>query len=164
MVFAKEDPSAYLKGKIFNLNAYSLLSGQANIYFKGEYVGQTYLDAQSLSDTTSLFLGKDKDIIIKRIQRVKMNNKFKTMGKTRSDLDIVVSVKNNKASEIDLVIVEQYPITKYKEILINITEAEGATNDKKMGRLEWKLNLQPSEKQDVNYKYTVKHPDSITID
>lgn len=164
MVFAKEDPAAYLKGKILNMNTYSLLSGRANIYFKGEYVGQTHLNTQNLSDTTSLFLGKDNDIQVERIQRVKINNKFKTIGKTRSDLDVVVSVKNNKTNEIDLVVVEQYPITKYKEILINVTEAEGAKNDEKMGRLEWKLKLQPNDKQDVNYKYTIKHPDAITID
>ncbi len=165
MVFAKEESSAFLKGEIIHMNAYNLFSGKANIYFKGEYVGQTMLDSRTLSDTTSLFLGKDKDIIVERTQRIITNkNMFMTNGKTKSDLDVLVTVKNNKTQPVNIIVVEQYPLTKQKEILISVTEAEGATNHEEIGKLEWKSILNPNEKQEFKYQYLTKYPSYINVE
>lgn len=165
VVFAKEDPSAFLKGKVANMNAYNLFSGKANIYFKGEYVGQTLLDSRHLSDTTALFLGKDNDIIVERTQRIVTNkNTFMTNGKSKSDLDVLVTIKNNKKQPINLVVVEQYPKTKQKEILITLIDAEGAKNHEKTGKLEWKSRLNPNEKQEFKYQYLTKYPSYINVD
>lgn len=162
VVFAKEDQHAYLKGNLVKLNAYNLFTGKANIYFKGAYVGQTILDVRNLSDTTALFLGIDNDVVVERTKHVKIHeNQFN--NKVKSDLDITVSVKNNKQQPINLVVIEQYPITKHKEVLIAILEAEGAENDKRIGKLKWKLNMNANQKQMFNYKYVTKHFKTIVV-
>ena len=164
LVFAREEPAAYLKGKIADITQYNLFTGQANIYFQGQYVGQTILDTKHVSDTMSLFLGKDKDIVVERKQFTKVNsNTFMTNGKTRSDLDINVIVKNKKHQLVNLVVVEQYPITKHKEVAIALSEYEGASHDEKTGKLEWKLTLSPGQEHEFNYKYSTKHPDYIHV-
>ena len=37
-------------------------------------------------------------------------------------------------------------------------EAEGATINKVLGRLTWKLDLKPSEERKQKFSYSVKHP------
>ena len=73
-------------------------------------------------------------------------------------------VKNNKIEPVNIVVVEQYPITKQKEILISVIKAEGAINNEKIGKLEWKSTLNPNQKQEFKYQYLTKYPSYINVD
>lgn len=161
-VLAKENPCAFLKGEIINFNSYHLFNGNANIYLKGEYVGQTVINSKLISDTTSLFLGKDNDITVERLQHVKKNkSKYMNNGKVKSDVNIQITIKNHKNKPINLVVADQYPISKHKEINTVVLFAEGAQNNKKTGMVKWTTLMNPHQKKEFNYNYIAKYPTNL---
>ena len=83
----KLDQSAFLTAKMVNWQDYDLQSGEASLYFEGTYLGKTYIDLGSASDTLSLSLGKDNGIKISR----KLIKEFSTkqfIGNNRTETTI----------------------------------------------------------------------------
>ena len=64
----KLDADAFLTVGLADWGKLNLMSGNANIFFEGAYVGQSYIDANNTKDTLTLSLGRDKKIIVKREQ------------------------------------------------------------------------------------------------
>lgn len=62
----KLDKDAFLMARITNWNQYSLLEGEANLYFEKGFVGRTILNANALNDTLEVSLGRDRSIVIER--------------------------------------------------------------------------------------------------
>jgi uncharacterized protein (TIGR02231 family) len=60
---------AYLTGNITDWEKQSLLSGEATLYFENTFVGKSMLDVNQQSDTLSISLGNDNNILIKREKR-----------------------------------------------------------------------------------------------
>ena len=62
----KLDASAYLTAKIIDWQELNLLPGQANLFFEGTYLGNSFLDIMNAGDTLNLRLGKIRGVVIKR--------------------------------------------------------------------------------------------------
>ncbi len=62
----KLDRDAFLLAKATGWEEYSLLPGEANIFFEGTYVGKSYIDPNSTKDTLTFSLGRDKRIVVNR--------------------------------------------------------------------------------------------------
>ena len=48
-VTPKLDRDAFLTAQVTNWEQYNLLSGEANLFFEGTYLGKTYLNTQNRS-------------------------------------------------------------------------------------------------------------------
>ena len=59
-VAPKLDLDAFLIAKATGWEDFSLLPGEANIFFEGTFVGKTFIDPNSIKDTLSISLGRDK--------------------------------------------------------------------------------------------------------
>ncbi|MFN6086457.1 MAG: DUF4139 domain-containing protein, partial [Fluviicola sp.] len=75
----KIDPSVFLVAEILKLDELQLVPATANIFFDGTYMGETYLDPSQMQDTLTLSLGKDPNILVKRIL-LKKEYKEKIIG------------------------------------------------------------------------------------
>ena len=62
----KLSKDVYLVARFTDWTRYNMLDGNASLFFKGIYQGETYLNLKSLEDTLSLSVGRDKEIIIER--------------------------------------------------------------------------------------------------
>ena len=62
----KLDKAAFLLAKVSNWGQYNLLSGDANIFFEGAYVGKSHINARITADTMLLSMGRDESISIER--------------------------------------------------------------------------------------------------
>ncbi len=60
--------NVFLTAKIGNWEQYNLLPGEANIYFEGSYSGKTNINPQATTDSLTVSLGVDPNIIVKRTQ------------------------------------------------------------------------------------------------
>lgn len=154
----KLDPGVYLMAEIIKLDELQLVPAQATIFFDGTYIGETYLDPSNTSDTLRLSLGKDPNILVKRIL-LKKDSKDQIIGSERErSFSYEISMKNLKGTKIQLIVEDQIPLTTNGAIKIEDTETGKANYDKSTAMLKWKINLDPKEAKKVTYGFKIKHP------
>lgn len=154
----KIDPGVFLVAEILKLEDLQLVPASANIFFDGTYIGETYIDPTAMNDTLKLSLGKDPNIIAKRIL-LKKEYKEKVIG---NDIERTyayeISVKNLKANTIELVIEDQIPVTSNGEIVIEAINTDKADYDKTTGKLTWTVDLKTKVTDKFTYSFKIKYP------
>jgi len=159
----KLDRDAYLLAEITDWQKLDLLPGTANIIMDNTYLGKSMIDPNSTADTMNLSLGKDKRVAIKR-STVKDYTSTKTSGSTtRQTFTYELTVKNNKSTDVDLLLKDQYPISSIKDIETKLEDSNNAMVNEETGVLTWKISLKPGESKKVRFTYTVKYPKEIKI-
>jgi hypothetical protein len=154
----KLDHSAFLTAKMVNWQDYDLQSGEASLYFEGTYLGKTYIDLGSASDTLSLSLGKDNGIKISR----KLVKEFSTkqfIGNNRTETkQYEISLRNTKRIAVNIIVSDQFPISTIKEINVDDLKAPQAQIEKETGIVTWVITLQPGQERKLGISYSVKYP------
>lgn len=159
----KIDPSVFLVAEILKLDELQLVPATANIFFDGTYMGETYLDPSQMQDTLTLSLGKDPNIIVKRIL-LKKDYKEKIIGNEKErSYSFEISMKNLKDKNIELIVEDQFPVTSNGEIVIEPINWDKADYDKTSGKLKWTVDLKAKEAKKVTFSYRVKHPKDQNI-
>jgi len=148
----------YLVARLTDWTKYNMLNGNANLFFKGIYQGNSFLDLKSTDDTLSISVGRDKDIVIEREIQKDFTSKGFASSYRKELKGWNINIKNNKESSIKLVVEDQYPISKSDDIKVELMEQSGAQQDKDTGKLIWSLDLKPKEKKTLLLKYSVKYP------
>ncbi len=152
------DPGVYLVAEIVKLDELQLVPASANIFFDGTYMGETYLDPTQMNDTLKLSLGKDPNILAKRIL-LKKELKEKIIGNDKErTFSYEISIKNLKGSNIELVIEDQIPITTNPDIVIELLESDKANFDPSTGQLKWVVNMKSKDAIKLKTSYKIKHP------
>lgn len=159
----KLDPAVFLSAEVVNWNELNLLSGKTNIYFQGTYTGKSYIDAEKASDTLTISLGRDQNVLITRDGNKLVNDKKIVGGNIRETIGWDITIKNNRSSVINLVVEDQFPVSEKKSIEVEQLDFSGAHLEEKTGKLTWTLVLEPGAKRVITYKYAVKYPKSVNL-
>lgn len=150
--------NVFLTAILSNWEQFDLLTGEANIYFEGNYVGKALIEPNSTKEKLVLSLGVDPNIIVARKTPKNFSSKSFTGGTRIVKKAFEISVKNNKSQAIALVIEERIPISNNKEIKVSDTLTEGAQYDPKKGIAKWKVNIPSKQSVQKDLSYTVKFP------
>ena len=154
----RQSSDVFLLADIVDFSKYPLLKGNAYVYFDNVYQGECEIAPDFAADTLSISVGRDKDVSVNR-QTVKEFTSKKIIGTTlKVTKCFEITVKNNKNEPICLAINDQYPLAKYSDIKVTLTESDGAEVDPEQGKLTWELNLAPQEKKVLRFSYEVKYP------
>jgi uncharacterized protein (TIGR02231 family) len=157
-VAPKLDQDAFLLARATGWEEYSLLPGEANIFFEGTFVGKTFIDPNNIKDTLSVSLGRDKRIVVKR-EKLKELTSRKLIGTNqRESYAWEISVRNTKAEAVNVMVEDQVPVSQNSQIEVSVADVAGAKYNKDTGKLSWELNLQPNETKKMVFKYEVKYP------
>ncbi|TCC86649.1 mucoidy inhibitor MuiA family protein [Pedobacter frigiditerrae] len=159
----KLSEEAFLTAKINGFSEANLISGEANIFFEGTYLGKTLLDVQNSSDTLTLSLGTDKNVIIKREKQKDFNEKQFIGSSQKDSRSFIIDIKNRKSQAINLIIEDQLPISTNSDITVDRQEISKARYDETNGKLTWQMVLQPNEQKKLALKYQVKYPKNRPI-
>ena len=136
----------------------NLLPGDANIFFEGTFVGKTFIDPNSIRDTLSVSMGRDKRIVVKR-EKVKGLSTRNVIGLNEKQTSAwEISIRNTKSDPVKIVVEDQIPVSNNNQIEVTMLEAGGAKQNTYTGKLTWELNLKASENKKLSYKYEVKYP------
>ncbi|MCB0398071.1 MAG: mucoidy inhibitor MuiA family protein [Winogradskyella sp.] len=150
--------NVFLTAKIGNWEQYSLLPAEANVYFEGSYSGKTNINPGATTDSLTISLGVDPNIVVKRTQR----NDFKKttfIGNNKIVFKAFdIEVRNNKKSDIVLTLIDRIPITQNRDIKLDDIEIGTSVYDKDKGILKWNLSLKSGETDKVEHSYSVKFP------
>lgn len=153
----KLDKDAFLQAKITNWEDLNLLPASTHIFYEGSYVGEGYIDMRNVKDTLVVSLGRDKKVIIKR----EMDKKFrsvKTIGNNvKESMAFSLNIRNTRKEKINLNIVDQFPISDDKDLIIEEKEAKESVIDENE-MIKWQLNLEPNEQKNLKFSYLIKYP------
>lgn len=154
----KLNEAAYLTAKISNWQELNLIPGETNLFFEGTYLGKSYLDLATGSDTLSLSLGIDKGITVKRTLLKEFSNK-KFLGNNRTDYrQFEIVVRNNKNVPVNIIIEDQVPISTMKEIEVDDLKYDGAKLNDDTKVVTWNYTVEPKQQKKMELKYSVKYP------
>ena len=71
----KLDKGAFLLAKISDWGKYNLEAGEANIFFEGAYIGNTFINSDVTSDELLVSMGRDNSIVVTRKRAVDFTKK-----------------------------------------------------------------------------------------
>lgn len=156
LTIPKLDNNVYLVAKVSDYSQYNMLPGQANVVFDGMYVGKTYINPNSYKDELQLSLGKDPNISVdKKVVSDKSGTKMLS-SKKEQNFTYEITIRNNKKENIELLVEDQVPVSKNKDIEISLTDKKGADFDEETGKLSWKINLKSNSSEKIRFGYQVK--------
>jgi Domain of unknown function (DUF4139)/N-terminal domain of unknown function (DUF4140) len=154
----KIDQSAFLTTKIINWQDYNLQSGEASLYFEGTYMGKTYIDLGSTTDTLSLSLGKDNGVKVSR-KLIKEYSSKKFIGSNRTETkNYEITLRNLKSVPVNITVLDQFPVSTTKEITVDDIKVPDAQIDKETGIANWVINLPADQERKLQIGYSVKYP------
>ncbi len=159
----KLDADAFLTARIVGWADLNLVSGEANVYYSGAYIGNSYINTNSVEDTLVLSLGRDSKIKISRIKKSEESKKSTLSGTTKDTQVFEIVVKNNREGNINVTIVDQLPISSDTEIEVTANEISDATLEKNTGKLTWQLNVPAGESKKLLIDYTIKSPSYLKL-
>lgn len=159
----KIDKNAYLIAQIVDWEKFNLLEGEANVFFEDTYTGKTLLDVRYLSDTLTISLGQDKGVSIKREIQKQFTTKQFLGAKKEETKTWLISIKNNKQQNIKISLSDQIPVATIEEIEVTPINISNGKLDRESGIIKWEFELKPTEKKDIDLKYSVKYPKFRTL-
>ena len=152
------DKDAYLLAEVADWQNLDLLPGDANIIMDDTYVGRSVIDPNTTADTLNLSLGRDKRVAVKRSLVKEMSSLKTSGGNTRQVFTYEITVKNNKITDVNLLLKDQYPLSTIKEVEVKLEDGSDAVINAETGVLTWKIDLKPGESKKVRFTYSVKYP------
>lgn len=159
----KLDADAFLLAKATGWEEYSLLPGEANVFFEGTFVGKSYIDPGSVKDTLSFSLGRDKRIVVQR-EKVRDFTSRRTIGSNQRDrYTWEISVRNTRNEPVKITVEDHVPVSKNSQIEVTVDNTGGASYTAEDGKLVWDLSLNPNETKKLRYSFEVKYPKDQVI-
>ena len=120
--------------------------------------GESFLNTDLASDTLNVSLGRDRNIIITREGNKIMKDKILIGNNIKETIGWDITVRNNKASTIHIIIEDQFPVSEKKSIEVQPLDYSLAKFDEKSGKLTWDIMLNANERKVMTFKYSVKYP------
>ena len=153
----KMDKDAFVTAKVAGNDLQNQVSGEANIYFDGTFVGKTFINGTT-SDSMLISLGRDKRIQVQRTLLKDFSSKSFS-GSTKKEMSTwEISLRNTRKEPVVIVVEDQIPISADKEIEVKMMNNGGASFDETTGKLTWKLTLDAEQSQSVRFSFEVKYP------
>lgn len=161
-VVPKLDRDAFLTAQVPDWESLSLLSGEANLYLEGTFVGKTFINTQTAEDTLSISLGRDKNVSVERVKLKDFSKKAFLSDKTTQSRGYEISVRNKKSTPLSIIIEDQVPLTSSDNFSVSF-EANEAKYDAETGKLTWNLKVDNAKEKKVKFNYTVKYPSTTRL-
>jgi uncharacterized protein (TIGR02231 family) len=169
--YPRVTPTAYLGSKVVNSEDLQLLAGEVNLFLDGDYVGKSSIDNIGPGEEFHLYLGVDENVKVKREQvSRKMDDVLlggiKSPNRTTS-FKYKLTVENYKGKTIKLNLFEALPISQNEQIKVKTQTVSTKPNDinwkQREGIWRWELSLNPKDKKEIEYAFSVEHPRNIDI-
>ncbi|MCX6316970.1 MAG: DUF4139 domain-containing protein [Bacteroidetes bacterium] len=154
----RADKDAYLLAEVADWQNLDLLPGDANIIMDDTYIGKSVIDPNTTADTLNLSLGRDKRVAVKRSVVKELSSLKTSGGSSRQVFTYEIVVKNNKITDVNLLLKDQFPLSTIKEVEVKLEEGGEAMVNNETGVLTWKMDLKPGESKKVRFSYSVKYP------
>jgi hypothetical protein len=162
-VAPKLSTDVFLTAKLTDWNKYNFLSGEANLFFEGTFIGKSLLNTDATKDTLDLSLGTDKNIVVTRTSLKDLSAKQSLGSNKKETKDWQIEVKNRKGQAVNLLVEDQVPVAQNNAITVETEELSGGKVDANTGKVSWYFALNADDDKKVELKYQVKYPKDQTV-
>jgi hypothetical protein len=162
-VAPKISTDVFLTAQITDWNKYNFLSGEANLFFEGTYIGKSLIDTHAVNDTLNLSLGTDKNIVVTRTLQKELSEKQIFGSNKKETRNWLIDLKNRKNQPVNLLVEDQVPVSQNSSIEVEWQETSGVKPDALTGKVSWNFLLNSQDDKKVQLKYQVKYPKNQTV-
>ena len=155
---------AYLQAKAKNrTDGATLLSGKANIFRDDVFVGTSNLENTAPGQEFKLNLGIDEGIKIDRELSERQVDKTFLAGNRRITYAYRLKITNLLNSINHIQINDQIPHSRTEQIKIKLLKISPQIQPGELGRLVWELDLPANGQTEINYQFSIEHPEGIQV-
>ena len=154
----KADKSAFMLARITGWEELELVTGPANVYMGGTYVGQSFINTKSTNDTLDLSVGRDNKIMVSRTQLKDFNNEKIIGNNKKTTYSYEIVIKNNRKGAITIDLEDQVPVSQSSEITVENMELSKGELNPLTGKVKWTLTVEAGEAKKITLTYSVKYP------
>lgn len=166
----KASPYVFLKSKAVNKSDFPFLPGPSAVFLDGTFVANADLDLVTPGQEFWTYLGVDQSVKVDLKDLGKVEEQSGLFGKktARTVVRKVFKVTNGKLTDIQLSIKDQIPSSNHEDIKVSIQEPayEKDTDAFKVDEqkfVEWNLQLKPSAKLDVPFRFIIERPEGFPM-
>ncbi len=155
----KLSSDAFLMANVSGWESLNLLPGNARVYFDNGYIGETFINPQSESDTLAFNLGRDKSLVIQR-RKIKEKSRSKILETEKVESrTIELVVRNTKSSAVYINLEDQIPVVKgNNDIKVTLLDGSGAQLEEVEGKLTWRIKVNSKETKKLSFTYEIRYP------
>lgn len=153
----KVEKAVFLMAIITGWDTLNYYPGNANVFNNGTYVGNVFLNTQSMQDSLELSLGQDKSFSVEYetvTEKTFTNNSGNSVKRGKG---FTIRILNKKDKPVTLEILDQAPISTTQDVSIEINKGDGVL-DPLTGFISWRKTLTAGQKLEIPISYTVKYP------
>jgi len=162
-VTPKLNTNAFLTARLTDWSKYNFLSGEANLFYEGTFIGKSLLNTDAVKDTLDISLGTDKSIVVTRSALSELTSKQSLSSNKKDTRDWQIEVKNRKNQIVNLLVEDQVPVSQNSAIEVETQELSGGKMDPNSGKVLWHFMLNPNDDKKVELKYQVKFPKNQSV-
>ncbi|MBQ7534365.1 MAG: mucoidy inhibitor MuiA family protein [Stomatobaculum sp.] len=155
---APEDPHAYLTAVVKTADLPFAEPVSAAVYLKGMFNGRTELDPRSDAEQTEITLGREERIQISRKEISRKTSTTLLKGQKVTEYVYETRIANISDRDITLTLRDQVPVSRDKEITVELKEISGAALEQETGFLTKKITLLAGRAVTVPLSYKVSRP------
>lgn len=157
-------PAAYRRARVANDSPYTLLPGDANLFFGDEFIGATPLELTAPQGEIELYLGsEDRMKVVRELKRREVDKRL-IGGRRRLVVGYEIKLENLLPFAASLTLHDQFPVSRHEEIKVRLEGVEPKPVDStEMNLLRWEFTLQPHEKRTVRFDFSVDSPPGMEI-
>ncbi|MEQ1717367.1 MAG: mucoidy inhibitor MuiA family protein [Hyphomicrobium sp.] len=163
----KADPKAYLYAKLTFAKGTPLLPGQVYLFRDGTFVGTGELPQLSPGEEHELGFGIDDQVKVRHAVIEEKRGETGLISSSRTDVrNYRVTVKNMHDRSINLVVLDQLPVSLNQEIKVDYlgkVQPTKANLKDKRGIMSYEAKLEPDEEKVFDYGYRISWPAAKSI-
>ncbi len=129
------------------------------LYLDGTFIGQSYIGEIKKDKDTSIYLGIDSFIDVKKDLIKDMKEKpFFSQSKLKTEKIWKYTIINKSKEEKTITLVERLPVSKHEDIKVELISKTKYTKKEDNGKVSYDIKLKANEKFSFDYGYTIEKP------
>jgi len=160
------EEAVHVRATIVNTTERVLLSGDASIFLRGEYVGTTNVKTTAPAEKFKIFLGIDDGIKVKRelIER-SVDKGSPLQGNMRRIIYAYrLTVHNYAAAPRRVVIRDHLPVSQHERVKVKVQSIQPAPTERtRLELMVWQFTLAAGTEQKIEYRFVVEHPQDVKV-
>lgn len=160
--FPAKQEDAFMQAMVTQYETLGLSPGEMALFLDDNFVGNSYFQPQTATDTLEISFGIDDKIAIK-YESIKEKSARKLIGSNISrEFEKQITIKNNRKTAIDLLVIDQIPVSTDKDIEVKADIPQANLEDN-TGKLSYQLNLKSNETKQLKFGFKIKYPKNKVI-
>ena len=154
----KLNDRVYLLAYISNWNTLNLIDGSAAVYLQDAFIGHIHINSRFGGEEYPLSFGVDERISIKRVKQQDFSSESKLSSEKRAKFTYEFLLRNNLATDIEVEVLDQIPISKNKNVKVILEDYSTAEYTETAGLLKWKVPVSAGKSNTVKFSYELRYP------